>query len=243
MLILFDVDATLITTSRAGVHAMGQHGRAAFGDHFDEHRIEYDGRIDPLIIRDLLLAHDIDPNEDAVQAFRLGYKQRLVELLNADGSPAQARPCPGVPELLDRLERTPGLTLGLLTGNYPDTGAVKLAAAGIDIERFTIRVWGDESPEHPPSRDQLPGVALQRFQHRTGEPIDPAHVLIVGDTPRDIACARAHNCRVLAVATGKHSVDDLAHADRAAPDLSDTDDVVRWMTEPLKQRDTRGDGV
>ena len=134
MLILFDVDATLITTSKAGVHAMGRHGRSTYGDHFDEMRIEYAGRIDPLIIRDLLLAHEIEPTDDAAEAFRLGYKQHLTELLNPDGEPSPAQPCPGVPDLLDRLEDIPELTLGLLTGNCPDTGAVKRAAAGIDIE-------------------------------------------------------------------------------------------------------------
>ena len=56
MLILFDVDATLITTSRTGIQAMGLAGRAAFGDSFDEHRVEYAGRLDPLIIADLLTA-------------------------------------------------------------------------------------------------------------------------------------------------------------------------------------------
>lgn len=234
MLILFDVDATLITTSRAGVYAMGRHGRSTFGDDFDENRVEYAGRIDPLIIRDLLLAHEIEPTAEAVEAFRLGYKQHLTTLLNPDGEPSPAQPCPGVPELLDRLEGVEGLTLGLLTGNFPDTGAVKLAAAGIDLERFAIRVWGDDSPERPPTRDSLPGVALQRYHDATGEPIDPAHVLVVGDTPHDISCGRAHNCRVLAVATGAYSVEQLSAADRAVPDLSATEDLVEWITEPLR---------
>ncbi len=234
MLVLFDVDATLITTSRAGVIAMGRHGRETFGDHFDENRIEYAGRIDPLIIHDLLLAHEIEPTTEAMHAFRLGYKHHLSDLLNPIDGVSPAEPCPGIPPLLDRLEHTEGLTLGLLTGNFPDTGAVKLAAAGIDIERFDIRVWGDDSPDTPPTRDSLPGVALERYHNATGEPIDPAHVLIVGDTPHDISCARAHDCRVLAVATGKHTTDDLAHADRAVENMSDTDDIYNWITEPLR---------
>ncbi len=234
MLILFDVDATLITTARAGVHAMGRHGRNTFGEHFDENRVEYSGRIDPLIIHDLLVAHDIEPTPDAVQAFRLGYREHLTDLLNPDAGDSPAQPCPGVPELLDRLEAVDGLTLGLLTGNFPDTGAVKLAAARIDIARFDIRVWGDDSPNQPPTRDQLPGVALERFHQRTGEPIDPQHVLIVGDTPHDISCARAHNCRVLAVATGAYSTEQLAQADRTVDDLSQTHDIVDWMTAPLR---------
>jgi FMN phosphatase YigB (HAD superfamily) len=95
MLVLFDVDATLITTARAGVHAMGRHGRATFGQNFDEHRVEYSGRIDPLIIRDLLLAHDIEPTADSIEAFRLGYKEHLTTLLNPSGEPSPAQPCPG----------------------------------------------------------------------------------------------------------------------------------------------------
>jgi phosphoglycolate phosphatase-like HAD superfamily hydrolase len=234
MLVLFDVDATLITTSRAGIDAMGRHGRSSVGDHFDEHAVEYSGRIDPLIIKDLLLAHDLEPTPERIEAFRLGYKSHLTELLNPTTGVSPAKPCPGVPELLDALEAEDGLTLGLLTGNFPDTGAVKLAAAGIDIERFAIRVWGDDSPHDPPSRDHLPGVALERWHERSGEPIDPAHVLIIGDTPHDIACARAHDCRVLAVATGAFSVDELARADRAVEDLSATEDLVGWITAPLR---------
>lgn len=232
MLLLFDVDATLITTSRVGIDAMGRHGRETVGDHFDEHTVEYAGRIDPLIIRDLLLAHEIEPTRERIDAFRLGYKAHLTDLLNPLNGASPAKPCPGVPELLDAIEAIKGVTLGLLTGNFPETGAAKLTAAGIDIARFDVRVWGNDSPHDPPSRDHLPGVALQRFHERAGEPIDPSHVTIIGDTPHDVACARAHGCRALAVATGKFGVDELATADRAVPDLSATSDVVAWLMAP-----------
>jgi len=235
VLVLFDVDATLITTARAGIFAMGHAGRERFGDRFDEHAVDYSGRLDPLIIHDLLSAHNIEPTPDAVDDFHAGYKQHLDTLLNpADGSPSPARPCPGVPELLDALDRTTGLTLGLLTGNFEDTGTIKLNAAGIDLERFDIRVWGDHSPHTPPARDHLPPIALERFHQRTGEPIDPAHVTVIGDTPHDISCALANNCRALAVATGIFDLDQLDHAHRAVPDLADTDDILNWITAPRR---------
>lgn len=234
MLILFDVDATLITTARAGIAAMGRAGRELHAPDFDEHKVDYSGRLDPLIINDLLNAHGIEPTPTNTRDFHAGYKKHLTHLLNpTDGSPSPAQPCPGIPELLDALDNIPALTLGLLTGNYEDTGTVKLNAANIDVARFDIRVWGDHSPHDPPSRDHLPPIALQRFHERTGEPIDPAHVLIIGDTPNDIACAKASNCRALAVATGIFTTADLAHADRAVETLHDTQDILQWITQPL----------
>lgn len=230
MLILFDVDATLITTSRTGIQAMGLAGRAAYGENFDEHRVEYAGRLDPLIIADLLAAHDQPITPESVEAFRAGYREHLSKLVV---QPGMARPCPGVLELLDALDSAADFTLGLLTGNYPDTGAIKLRAAGIDPERFSIAVWGDDSPHDPPAREHLPAIGMARFTERYGREISGEQILIIGDTPHDVSCARAHGCRVLAVGTGKHGREDLSHADAFLPDLSATEEVVKWIRSAL----------
>ncbi len=229
MLILFDVDATLITTSRSGVAAMGLAGRAIFGPEFDENTVEYAGRLDPLIIRDLLVAHGKAPEPDVVAQFRAGYRANLEILL---ARPGVARACPGVSALLDVLGGRDDLVMGLLTGNYPETGSVKLRACGIDPDRFPIQVWGCDSPHDPPARDHLPPIGVARFQERYGRPLAAKDVTIIGDTPHDIACARAHGCRGLGVATGQFSIEDLerAGADLALPDLSDTERVIQWLT-------------
>jgi phosphoglycolate phosphatase-like HAD superfamily hydrolase len=124
--------------------------------------------------------------------------------------------------------------LGLLTGNYPETGAIKLRASGIDPDAFPIQVWGCDSPHSPPARDHLPPVGMRRYRERYARELDPADVTIIGDTPHDIACARAHGCRSVGVATGQFSVEQLlaAGADIAWPTLSNTNEVTAW----LKQR-------
>lgn len=227
MLILFDIDATLITTSRTGVAAMGEAGRERFGPEFDENRVEYAGRLDPLIIADLLRAHGQEVSDAAITQFRARYREHLVRLL---GKPGVARPCPGIPALLDALRQRPQV-LGLLTGNFPETGAIKLRASGIEPDHFPIQAWGCDSPLSPPARDHLPPVAMTRFTQRFGKPIAGRNVTIIGDTPHDIACARAHRCRSLGVATGHFSVEALraAGADHAVPDLSNTAEIVAWL--------------
>jgi phosphoglycolate phosphatase len=226
MLIFFDVDATLITTSRAGMAAMEAAGRELFGPAFTIDKTAFAGRLDPLIIADLLRDNGVEVTPKTAAAMREGYRKHLPALLAS----RVCKTCPGVPELLDRVERSGHARMGLLTGNYEDTGCVKLRACGIDPSRFELCVWGDDSPHDPPCRDHLPGVGLERHRSRYGA-IRPDRVVIIGDTPHDIACAKAHGCRSLGVATGINSVDELREsgADWAVPTLADTDSVFEWL--------------
>lgn len=230
MLILFDIDATLITTSRTGIWAMGEAGRELFGPHFDESKVEYAGRLDPLIIGELLLAHGRSPTPAAITEFRAAYKHHLQAKIH---EPGRAQACPGVLELLDALTGIEGLTLGLLTGNYPETGAIKLRASGVDPDRFAIAAWGHESPHDPPARDHLPPIAMRKYREKYLREVAPERVTIIGDTPHDVRCALVNRCRVLGVGTGHYTIEQLnaAGAHHAVPDLSDTRAMVRWLTE------------
>lgn len=231
MLILFDVDATLITTSRTGILAMGEAGRSLFGDSFREDGVEYAGRLDPLIIADLLAAHGREADDRSMEAFRAAYRTALERHLLR---PGVGRVLPGVPELLDRLAASRDVTLGLLTGNYPDTGAMKLRACGLDPDRFPVRVWGSDAASKPPAREHLPPVGIERYRALHGVDIDPGRVTIIGDTPHDVRCARVNGCRSLGVATGQFGVDALrdAGADHVVEDLSPTEEVASWLTSP-----------
>ncbi len=228
-LILFDIDATLISTSGVGIRAMEAAGRELFGPEFSSAGVEYAGRLDPLIVRDLLIANGQRPDGSNIAALRVGYRKHLTEKLPAC---AGARALPGVPALLDALE--PLAALGLLTGNYADTGSLKLRACGINPSRFPVSAWGDESPHDPPDRTHLPPVALARFRERYGVSADPSRCTIIGDTPHDIRCAKANGLRSLAVATGLFPVAALraAGADHALADLSDTSRVIDWLLGP-----------
>ena len=234
MLILFDIDATLIKTGGVGMLAMTEAGRALFGAGFTAEGVPFAGRLDPLIIGDLLVRNGLEATAEHRAAMRRGYRDALRTRFEADNT---SYTLPGVTALLDALGGMNGsvargsapLTLGLLTGNFPETGSIKLQHAGIDPQGFAVRVWGDESPHDPPAREHLPGVALERVGAAWGRAASGAEVVVIGDTPDDIACARAHGCRVLAVATGQFSAGDLAHADRTVEDLSDTQGVLAWL--------------
>ena len=229
MLVLFDIDATLLTTDGAGIRAMVEVGQRLHSPGFSAEGVEFAGRLDPLILADLLAANAIDPTPEAVAALRLGYGEALAARLAPGGV---SRLLPGVAELVESLAAEPErVTLGLLTGNFSETGTLKLQAAGLDPQQFPIRVWGDDSPHDPPARDHLPGVALERVSTAWGRQALGEEVVIIGDTPHDIACARAHDCRVLAVATGKFSATELSHADETLETLSDVEAVKRWLMQ------------
>jgi phosphoglycolate phosphatase len=228
MLILFDIDATLINTSRSGILALHQAGIDHFGPTFAVDGTDFAGRLDPLIIRDLLINNGLPVNDENRRLLREGYKRHLSTRLE---TPGVGRALPGVMRLLEELERVDAATLGLLTGNFADTGSLKLRACGIDPARFALAVWGDQSPHDPPSRDHLPPIALDRDQRRRGRRLPAEKALIIGDTPHDVRCAKVSGMRCLAVATGSYTVDqlDAAGADRAVADLSETDDLTRWI--------------
>lgn len=240
MLLLFDVDATLVSTSQAGILSLVDAGRELHGSGFDIRGTDFAGRLDPLIIRDLLHNNGIDPTPEQVSSLRAGYARHLAGRLRRPGT---AQALPGVLQLLAELE---GLrdhappevppesrpTLGLLTGNWEDTGRLKLTAAGIEADRFDIAVWGDHSPHDPPAREHLPPVAMERAR-AAGRPADPAQVTIIGDTPHDVACALASGCRCLAVATGHTDTATLrqAGAHHAVDDLTDTARILDWLLQ------------
>src|SRR5262245_32108522 len=230
MLVFFDIDATMITTGGVGIRAMMAAGRDLFGTAFTADGIPFAGRLDPVIMEEMLARNGVEVLPANLGAFRAGYRRRLEDHL----VPGIGRALPGVLSLLDELEARDGVCLGVLTGNFADTGSMKLRACGIEPDRFAIQVWGDDSPHRPPRRDHLPGVGLDRYEQRHGRRIEPRLVTIIGDTPDDIACARAHGCRALAVATGQFSVAQLtaAGADRVVANLADTRDVMSWLVPP-----------
>lgn len=228
VLIFFDIDATMITSGGTGIKAMVSAGRELYGPSFTADGINFAGRLDPLILEDMLRQNGQQVSAANLAAMRRTYRQHLEAKL----VPGIVRVLPGVMALLDELGARDDLALGLLTGNFEETGSMKLRAGGIDPERFEIAVWGDDSPHDPPTRDHLPGVGLSRYRERYGRAADPGRTTVIGDTPHDVSCARAHGCRALGVATGQFSVEQLldAGADRVVRDLSQTSDLAAWLT-------------
>lgn len=229
MLVLFDVDLTLLDARGAGLRSMEDAGRDLYGPDFSADGVDFAGRLDPLILCDLLARAGVEPGAAELDRLRGAYRARLARLL-AGGHPVRA--LDGAHEIVDALaEPTRPATVGLLTGNFEETGRLKLGAAGFDADRFAVRVWGDDSPHDPPARDHLPAVGIERDAALRGQRLDGGRVVVVGDTVHDVACARAHGCRSLAVATGRASAGELAGAgaDLVANDLADTERLVRWI--------------
>jgi phosphoglycolate phosphatase len=216
---LFDVDGTLLTTEGAARQAFAQAVRERLGVSDDLADIAFAGRTEPLILRDILAKH--------ARRFTDGDEARfwhaVFDAMRAALVPPRGRLMPGVPALLDRIERERGWVMGLLTGNMTEMARIKLDRFGLQ-PRFAFGAFGEEAAD----RDALARVAVARVAGRWGIP--PARCVVVGDTEHDVACARAAGARVIAVATGGQSRDALAaHApDLALDDLTDPEAIVAW---------------
>lgn len=236
MLVLFDIDMTLLTTHGSGIACLTDAGRGLFGPAFTAEGISYGGRLDPLIIHDLLVNAGVDPTPDHAARLRAGYADRFRAAFERGDARSEA--LPGAPDLVRSLAAVPGVTLGLLTGNFAETGTLKLEHAGYTMDPFAIRVWGDDSPHTPPTRSHLPPVGIERFTTMQRRALGPEQVVIIGDTIHDVSCALDNGCRVLAVATGHDHADRLtnAGAHRVVDDLTRTGDLTEWITTPLTGR-------
>lgn len=223
-LVLFDIDGTLLLTSGAGrraiVAALGEEVGQVAG--FD--RVRFDGKTDPQIVAELLeAAGQPEPRESPrVQALCRRYVSLLARELERPTT--RTTLMPGVAALLDQLERAEGVVLGLLTGNLEDGAVLKLRSGGIDPSRFRVGAFGSDSAHRP----DLPALAARRAEPFFGRRPTGSEVVIIGDTPADIACGSGIAARAVAVATGSYSTADLAACAPHAvfDDLSDTARVV-----------------
>ncbi|MCE7972965.1 MAG: HAD family hydrolase [Leptolyngbya sp. PLA1] len=232
MLILFDIDLTLLNTGGSGARSMLAAGRELFGPQFSTDGVPFAGRLDPLIISDLFTRGGVPPTAGAIAEFTSRYQRCLAHELARTPS---CTALPGVLDLITALDahrlRVPALALGILTGNFEPTGTMKLDRCGIPLAPFEVRVWGDHSPNDPPRRSDLVPVAMRRYESLRQRPLPPADVVVIGDTPHDVHAALSHGCRALAVTTGRSSSSELrdAGAHLVVPDLSDTSSISRWL--------------
>ena len=224
MLVLFDIDGTMLLSGGAGVKAFLSSCSEVFKMEAADDRKRFSGGMDPLIFRDLCALNGIDDWKSHHDGFRVRYGELLRRHL---APPGVVRRLPGVSELIDGVDADPRATLGLVTGNYPETGRFKIELSGIDPDRFEVAAWGTDG-EH---RRDLPRVAMERFAAHKGARIDASEVVVIGDTPHDVDCAKHNGCRALGVATGLFSVDELraCGADLAVENLADTKALLDWI--------------
>jgi phosphoglycolate phosphatase-like HAD superfamily hydrolase len=218
LVLLFDIDGTLINTGGAGGAAL----RKAFCSEFaidDPAEVPFAGRTDRGISSNLFREHDIEDSEENWYRLRVGYLERLPFQLSArDG-----RVLSGVGELLERLQTRAQLAIGLLTGNTAEGARIKLSHYGL-YEHFAFGGYGDDHHD----RDQVAHEALAEASRHLDDDSGSLRAWVIGDTPLDVRCARAIGASVLAVATGVHSAGELAEAepDVLLEDLADTQRVL-----------------
>ncbi|MFQ5613297.1 MAG: HAD family hydrolase [Anaerolineae bacterium] len=222
-LVLFDIDGTLLWPDGAGREAMRRALLRVLGQTGPIDSLPMAGKTDPQIIRELLRAVGLEAN--AIEATLLSIFSTMTEILPETLAEAQVQVCPGVPALLEAVGAHRQILSGLLTGNLSATAPLKLRAAGIDPALFKIGAFGSDDAD----RLRLPGVAAGRAKALTGLTFEGEQVVIIGDTPADVACARPWGARAIAVATGPYSQADLraAGADVVLADLSQTTEVIK----------------
>ena len=219
MLLLFDIDGTLLSGA-TGAHSRALDGaiREVHGVNTDDLRAKIgpagrtDGEIARLILLDLgVSARRIDELAGAVREACCRIYARVCPPDLSD------HVVPGIVDLLPWLAGRDGVTLGLLTGNFEPVARLKLSRAGIGRWFAAGKgAFGSDSED----RAALPAIARRRAG-RAGIPVPRDQTMVIGDTPRDIACARADDVRCVAVATGQYGPDELAAADAVARDAGE----------------------
>lgn len=200
-LVLFDIDGTLIRTGGAGVKAFERTLASEFHLPNGTAHVKFAGRVDPSIVRECFTHHGIAPTPEHFRRFFDSYVFWLDHLLGEFKGAA----CAGVWSLLRDLESLPQPPrLGLLTGNIRLGAEIKLRHFGL-WDFFVTGAFGDDDE----SRRRLAVIARERGSRLAGRALRGQEILVVGDTPHDIDCARAIEARTLAVATGGASLEEL----------------------------------
>jgi phosphoglycolate phosphatase len=228
-LVLFDIDGTLLLTAGAGRRAILGAMAEEIGDASGLGRIRFDGKTDPQIVTELLDMAGLPRPHEAprIQSICRRYVQLLARELEQPTT--RTTLMPGVRPLLESLEANPDVLLGLLTGNVSEGAELKLRAARLDPSSFRVGAYGSDAPD----RTSLPPIAAERAAAHFGRVPKGDEVVIIGDTPADIACGVCIEARAVAVATGGFSVSDLTACRPHAvfPDLSDTDRVLEAILQ------------
>jgi phosphoglycolate phosphatase-like HAD superfamily hydrolase len=223
MVIFWDIDGTLLTTARAGVHAWEEALREIAGTAVSLERFDTAGHPDHGIAWRLLSEYigRSQASEAEVQALVRAYEDRLPSALHH----RRGQVLPNVRAILTRLASEPGACSLLLTGNTRRGAAAKLAHYGL-LEFFSDGAYSERHCD----RSDIARAALERAI-AGGCAVEPARVFVVGDTPHDIRCAHAIGARAIAVATGRHSAAELraSAAWRVVPQLPSPDSFLALL--------------
>jgi phosphoglycolate phosphatase len=208
-LILFDIDGTLLWPRGVGRDATHGAMLEVFGTcgNLEAHR--FGGKTDWTTLVELL--GDDGYTEESIGRWMPRYEKAAAHHTQKIIGDYPVEACPGAIELVHYIHKHAQLMQGIVTGNVSTTSPLKLQAAGFNPDWFPIGAYGSEALD----RNDLPQMALERAITHFNQPITPQQVVVIGDTPADIACARALGAVAIAVKTG-FATDEALHT--AEPD-------------------------
>jgi phosphoglycolate phosphatase len=220
--LLWDIDGTLVSTGKAGEIALGLALEKCFEIQGSIDQVDYRGRTDRRIGEMLLAHHGIAQTEEKMQRFMDTYLSLLEQELPKREGILHA----GILEILEQSQTRADITTALLTGNLQRGARLKLEHYHI-WHFFEFGAFADDSAD----RNELGPHALRRAQEKIGQAIRPEQVVVIGDTPHDIACARVIGARAVAVATGGYTAEELlAHApDMFFADFRQPEKLFQWI--------------
>ena len=224
-LILFDIDGTLLLSGRAGLRAMTRAFADTFGITNAFEGESFGGRTDSFLVSNALQRNGMPDTPGQHERFRQTYIPMLAEEIVHPGTGHKGL-MPGARELLEALHDHDHLHLALLTGNYRDAAEIKLQ----HFELWDFFEWGAFSDDAA-DRNALVPIARMRAETYDVPGAAIERVIVIGDTPHDIECARVAGAKSIAVATGGFTVEQLrdAGADEVLADLSDTNRVLALL--------------
>jgi phosphoglycolate phosphatase len=217
-ILLFDIDGTLVSCGGAGRRALGRAFLDLYGRR-DVLEFSFGGLTDRAIVRAGLAACAAAEDEPVIDRLIARYLEHLPETLQDS---CGYRVMPGVTAVVPKLAGMAGIAVGLGTGNVRLGATAKLARGGLHL----LFPFGGFGCDHE-QRSELLAIGARRGAERLGAELLDCRVIVVGDTPRDVAAALAIGATAVAVATGDHEAGELAAAG-AEIVLSDLEDARAW---------------
>jgi len=200
-LVLFDIDGTLVQTGGAGTRAFSKTFATEFKLHKGTEKMKFAGRTDVSLVREFFKINGLPETPEHFSQFFERYVFWLDHILAHSAGSV----CHGVRKFIRDLQALPQPpVLGLLTGNIRLGAELKLRRFGL-WEIFEIGAFADDHEE----RDRIAVAALQRGRRVLGENLQPDEIVVIGDTPFDIRCGKFIGAKVLAVATGGVTLEEL----------------------------------
>lgn len=226
--LLFDIDGTLVTTGGVGRRALEIAFERSFGRRDACRSFRLDGMTDRAIVRTGLRAIDVEPTEALIDQVLADYLRVLAEEVAA-APDATYRLHAGMAETIDTASARSELAVGLGTGNIREGARIKLERVGI-YHRFSFGGFGCDAED----RTELIRRGAERGAALLGATLEECRVVVIGDTPKDVAAAQAIGAESVGVGTGSFSAEQLlaAGAHRAFANLSAPRAVVAVLGEP-----------